>query len=249
MSDAASTMAPATVVAVSGGSRGLGLAIVSDLLERGIRVATFARTVTEELKQLTTSFPDSLVIDAVDITDAAAVTRFLREATERLGPLDGLVNNAAIGQDSLLVHTPAERIAQIIDTNLTSTLLITRAFLRQVLGRGGRCRIVMVTSICAQRGYSGLVGYAATKGGLEAAARTLARELHGRALVNCVAPGFFASEMSSVLGTEQLDTIVRRTPSGRLVEPANIVPVVRMLLIEDTNSNGQVFTVDGGSSI
>jgi 3-oxoacyl-[acyl-carrier protein] reductase len=68
-------------------------------------------------------------------------------------------------------------------------------------------------------------------------------------LVNCVAPGFFASEMSSVLGSEQLETITRRTPSGRLVEPADIVPVVRMLLLDDTNANGQVFTVDGGSSI
>jgi 3-oxoacyl-[acyl-carrier protein] reductase len=249
MSDPITAIGPATAVAVSGGSRGLGLAIVTDLLERGVRVATFARTVTPELKQLTTSFPDSLVVASVDATDAAAVARFLRSAADQLGQFDGLVNNAAVGQDSLLVHTAPERIGQIIDTNLTSTLLLTRTFLRQALGRGRRSRIIMVTSVCAQRGYSGLVAYAATKGGVEAAARTLAREMHGRALVNCVAPGFFASEMSSVLGSEQLETITRRTPSGRLVEPPDIVPVVRMLLLDDTNANGQVFTVDGGGSI
>ena len=79
--------------------------------------------------------------------------------------------------------------------------------------------------------------------------RTLAREMHGRALVNSVAPGFFASEMCSVLGQTQLDTITRRTPSGRLVEPDNIVPVVSTLLFHDTNINGQVITVDGGNSI
>jgi 3-oxoacyl-[acyl-carrier protein] reductase len=249
MSEPTAPIGPASAVVLSGGSRGLGLAVATDLLERGVRVATFARTITPELKNLTGAYPESLAIDAVDATDTAAVSLFLRSAADSLGPLDGLVNNAGIGQDSLLVHTSPERIAQIVETNLTSTLLLTRAFLRQSLGRGGRSRIVMVTSVCAQRGYSGLVAYAATKGGAEAAARTLARELHGRALVNCVAPGFFASEMSSVLGSEQLDTITRRTPSGRLVEPANIVPVVRMLLLGDTNANGQVFTVDGGSSI
>ena len=79
--------------------------------------------------------------------------------------------------------------------------------------------------------------------------RTLAREMHGRMLVNSVAPGFFASEMSSVLGQTQLDTITRRTPSGRLVEPSNIVPIVSMLLFSDTNLNGQVLTIDGGGSI
>ncbi len=188
-------------------------------------------------------------VGAVDTTDQAAVTAFLRAAEASLGPIDGLVNNAAIGQDSLHVHTSPERIASIIETNLTAPLLLTRAVLRRIMAKGNRGRIVMVTSVCAQRGYSGLVAYSATKGGLDSAMRTLAREMHGRALVNSVAPGFFASEMSSVLGQTQLDTITRRTPSGRLVEPTNIVPVVHGLLFDDTNLNGQVITVDGGGSI
>src|SRR4051794_19019220 len=249
MSEPTAPIPAATCVAVSGGSRGLGLAIVTDLLERGVKVATFSRTPTDELAQLADKHGDALVHRAVDVTDTSAVTRFLKDAAAELGPLDGLVNNAAIGQDSLLVHTAPERIGQIVETNLTAPLLLTRAFLRQVMGRGGRGRVVMITSVGAGRGYSGLVAYAATKGGIEAAARTLAREMHGRMLVNCIAPGFFASEMSSVLGDEQLDTISRRTPSGRLVEPENILPFVRTLLLEDTNLNGQVLVVDGGSSI
>ncbi|BDZ58895.1 hypothetical protein GCM10025872_25520 [Barrientosiimonas endolithica] len=136
-----------------------------------------------------------------------------------------------------------------MQTNLTAPLILTRAFIRHAMAKVGRGRIVMVTSICAQRGYSGLVAYSATKGGLDAAMRTLAREMHGRFLVNSVAPGFFASEMSSVLGTEQLSTISRRTPSGRLVTPANIAPVVRGLLFDDTNLNGQAIVIDGGGSI
>jgi 3-oxoacyl-[acyl-carrier protein] reductase len=249
MSEPIGAIPPASCVLVSGGSRGLGLALVTDALKQGARVAAFARTVTPELEKLAAEYPQALHIGSVDVTDPAAVTGFIRASTDRLGPIDALVNNAAIGQDSLHLHTSPERIAALVATNLTAPLMLTRAVLRHVMARGGRGRIVMITSVCAQRGYSGLVAYSATKGGLESAARTLARELHGRFLVNCVAPGFFASEMSSVLGSEQLETITRRTPSGRLVEPDNITPVVRTLLFEDTNINGQVLTVDGGSSI
>ncbi len=240
---------PASVVVVSGGSRGLGLSIVQDILDRGAKVAAFARTVTPELEALAAAHPDRVLAGGVDATDAKAVNAFLKEAEATLGPIDALVNNAAMGQDSLHIHTSAEQIARIIDTNLTAPLVLARAVLRRIMAKGGRGRIVMVTSVCAQRGYSGLVAYSATKGGLDSAMRTLAREMHGRALVNSVAPGFFASEMSSVLGQTQLDTITRRTPSGRLVEPDNITPVVSMLLFDDTNINGQVLTIDGGGSI
>lgn len=249
MSDTSEPIGPATVVVVSGGSRGLGLAIVEDILARGAKVAAFARTVTPELAALAAAAPDRVVVAPIDVTDVTAVNAFLKEAETRLGPIDALVNNAAMGQDSMHIHTSPAQIAKIIETNLTAPMLLARAVLRRILAKGHRGRIVMVTSVCAQRGYSGLVAYSATKGGLDSAMRALAREMHGRALVNSVAPGFFASEMSSVLGQTQLDTITRRTPSNRLVEPADIVPVVRMLLFEDTNINGQVVTVDGGNSI
>jgi 3-oxoacyl-[acyl-carrier protein] reductase len=249
MSDPLTPLPAASCVLVSGGSRGLGLAIVRDTLARGARVATFARTLTPELEDLAAEHPDTLHVGTVDVTDAAGIATFIREAAARLGPLDALVNNAAVGQDSLHIHTSPEQIAATVATNLTAPLLLTRAVLRHIMARGGRGRIVMVTSVCAQRGYSGLVTYSATKGGLDSAVRTLAREMHGRVLVNSVAPGFFASEMSSVLGQDQLGTITRRTPSGRLVEPDNILPLVGCLLFEDTNINGQVLTVDGGASI
>ena len=249
MSEPLTPIPAASCVLVSGGSRGLGLAIVRDTLARGARVATFARTLTPELEDLAAEHPDTLHVGTVDVTDAAGIATFIREAAARLGPLDALVNNAAVGQDSLHIHTSPEQIAATVATNLTAPLLLTRAVLRHIMARGGRGRIVMVTSVCAQRGYSGLVTYSATKGGLDSAVRTLAREMHGRVLVNSVAPGFFASEMSSVLGQDQLGTITRRTPSGRLVEPDNILPLVGTLLFEDTNINGQVLTVDGGASI
>ncbi|MEH0845818.1 SDR family NAD(P)-dependent oxidoreductase [Micromonospora sp. CPCC 205711] len=248
MSDSA-LVPPSTVVLVSGGSRGLGLAIVTDLLAEGVKVAAFARTVTPELEKLAAEHPDRVHVGSVDVTDLKAGQAFIRQVEEKLGPIDGVVNNAAVGQDSLHVHTSNDDIARIIETNLTAPLQLTRLVIRRMLGKGLRGRIVNITSICAQRGYPGLVAYSATKGGMDAATRSMARELGGRMLVNAVAPGFFASEMSAVLGSTQLDQIVRRTPTGHLTEPEEVVPVVRMLLREQTNINGQVLVVDGAASI
>ncbi|BCJ57491.1 SDR family NAD(P)-dependent oxidoreductase [Micromonospora endophytica] len=252
MSDSATRtplVPPSTVVLVSGGSRGLGLAIVTDLLSAGLKVAAFARTVTPELAKLADTEPQRCYVDSVDVTDLAATQVFVRAAEDRLGPIDGLVNNAAVGQDSLHVHTATADIARIIETNLTAPLQLTRLVVRRMLAQGRRGRIVNVTSICAQRGFPGLVAYSATKGGMDAATRSLARELGGRMLVNAVAPGFFASEMSAVLGQTQLDQIVRRTPTGHLTAPEEVVPVVRMLLRDQTNINGQAIVVDGAASI
>lgn len=239
----------ASAVLISGASRGLGLAMVSDLLERGVKVAAFARTVTPELEQLAAKYPDASLVGSVDITDAKACQAFVKEVEAKLGVVDGLVNNAAVGQDSLHVHTAPDKIEQIIETNLTAPLVLTRFWLRRLLGKGGRGRLVNVTSICGQRGYPGLVAYSATKAGLDGATRSIAREMSGRVLANAVAPGFFASEMSAVLGQTQLDAILRRTPSGRLTTPEEVVPVVRMLLLEDTNINGQAIVIDGAGSI
>jgi 3-oxoacyl-[acyl-carrier protein] reductase len=240
---------PASVVLISGASRGLGLAMVTDLLERGLKVAAFARTVTPELDALAGKFPETSHFGSVDITDSAACQTFVKEVEAKLGVIDALINNAAVGQDSLHVHTSADEISRIIETNLTSPLILTRFWLRRLLAKGRKGRLVNITSICGQRGYQGLVAYSSTKAGLDGATRSIARELAGRVLANSIAPGFFASEMSAVLGANQLESITRRTPSGAMTTPEDVVSVVRMLLLEDTNINGQAIVIDGGGSI
>lgn len=235
-------------VLVSGGSRGLGLAIVSHLLGRGHRVATFARSRTDELDALQSNHPDALVVGELDARDDARVSNFLAEADRELGGLTALINNAAVGQDSLLAHSSPETVRRILSTNLEAPLLLTRLFVRLALGAGRTGRVVMVTSIAAQQGYAGLTIYSATKGALESFTRSLARELGGRVIINSIAPGFFESEMSSVLNPDQLATIVRRTPTGTLTTSEMLLPVVDLLLDENTNINGQVIAVDGGAT-
>jgi 3-oxoacyl-[acyl-carrier protein] reductase len=233
---------------VSGGSRGLGLDLCTHFLESGHSVASIARSETDATKNLAERWPDRYVFRPVDITDHDALVAFVKLVAGTFGSVDALVNNAAVGQDSLFVHTSPERVRQIIRTNVEGPLLLTRLVVRQMLRQDAVGRIVNIGSISATEGYAGLTVYAATKGALDAFTRSLARELSGRIVVNTVAPGFFDSEMSSVLLPEQRDVIMRRTPSGRLTTPEDLVNVIDLLLSADTNLNGAVIPVDGGAS-
>jgi 3-oxoacyl-[acyl-carrier protein] reductase len=237
-------------ILVSGGSRGLGLYLVEGFLKSGNKVATFARSATEAMGRLRSEYGDSFLFEAVDATDQPAVQAFVSTMNDRFGSVDALVNNAAVGQDELLMHTSPERIAEIVAINITAPILLTRLAVRRMLLQPNRGAVVNITSICGSRGYAGLSVYASSKGALDAFTRSMAREL-GEAGIpfNSVAPGFFASEMSSVLLPEQMDTIRRRTPSGDLTNEANVFAVVDMLLSRETNIDGQTITVDGGISI
>lgn len=240
-------MIPGAIV-VSGGSRGLGLAIVWHLLEAGYPVGAFARARSAGISELERRYAERLDFAELDARDAGAVAAFVSALQVRHGHLYGLVNNAAIGQDSLLAHTSPEAIGAIVAVNLLAPILLTRLVVRHMLLQPAGGRIVTVTSICALRGYSGLTVYSATKAALDGFTRALAREVGDRGiLVNSIAPGFFESEMSSVLNPEDLATIRRRTPTARLVTAADILPVLDLLLLGETNMTGQTVVVDGGS--
>jgi 3-oxoacyl-[acyl-carrier protein] reductase len=234
-------------VLISGGSRGLGLALCRDQVARGNLVATFARHSTAELEGLVAAANDRLVFFDLDLAADGAPRRAVAETLARVGAIDVLVNNVAIGQDALLAHTPDDEIGRIVSLNVTATLQLTRHAVRAMILSGGGT-ILNVSSICATRGYPGLTVYAASKGALEAFTRSAARELGGHGIVvNCLAAGFFESEMSKPLPVATLERIRRRTPTGTLTEIAQIVracdPLLRAHVL---NINGQVLTVDGG---
>jgi len=237
-------------VVVSGGSRGLGLYLVENLLGAGNRVGSFARSETAATGKLAREYPDRFHFEAFDASDEPHLKGFVDRVVRKFGRVDGLINNAAIGQDDLLVHLSAERIGQIIAVNVMAPILLTRLVAKRMMRQTERGAIVNITSICGSRGYAGLSVYAASKGALEAFARAMARELGEAGITfNNVAPGFFASEMSSVLLPEQMETIRRRTPTGRLSREEDVLTAVDLLLSRVSNIQGQTVTIDGGISI
>ena len=235
-------------ILVSGGSRGLGLAVVRHLLENGHRVATFARNGTPPMAELMQSHSRDFRFRTCDGRDVAALGGFLREVEQDLGPVYGLVNNAAIGQDNLLVHLNPEAIHDLLAINIEAPILLTRLVLRRMLLGSNGGRILNIGSICGARGFQGLTVYSATKGAMDAFTRSLAREVGARGiLVNTIAPGFFESDMSRVLAPAQLESIRRRTATGKMTEEEQIMPILDLLLFSDTNATGQTFVVDGGA--
>jgi 3-oxoacyl-[acyl-carrier protein] reductase len=228
----------ADCVILSGGSRGLGLALATFCLDNGYRVATFARNETPEVRALAERHPGRLLFRALDGTDAAGVRAFVRDAVEAFGPVHALVNNAAIGQDHLLVHLPEQEIGALLAVNLEAPILLTRSVLKQMLLAGAGGRIITITSVCATRGFAGLSVYAATKGALEAFTRSLAHEAGPR--------GILVNAISAVLDGRQIETIRRRTATEKLITVEDVLPPFRLLLMEDCNLSGQVLHVDGG---
>jgi 3-oxoacyl-[acyl-carrier protein] reductase len=236
-------------VIVSGGSRGLGKALVTGLLAAGYRVSTFSRARTDFIEQH--SGNPALFFECADICDAQTLSRFLDQAKEKFGLPYGLVNCAGVATVGVLPLLRDQQIDEAIATNLRGTLVLTRMVLRQMRLRGGGGSIVNISSVVGLRGYRGMAVYAATKGGIDALTRALARELGSWGIrVNSVAPGYLRTEMSETLKAEQLEKILRRTPLGRLGVPEDVVGPVKFLLSDESAFiTGQVLTVDGGITV
>jgi 3-oxoacyl-[acyl-carrier protein] reductase len=231
-------------VIVSGGSRGLGAALVEALLERGHAVATFSRRDSDRLTHLRTH--STLFWQSVDGTDYHAVSAFVRAAEQRFGRIEALINNAAIGTAGLLSTMAVADIDRTIDVNIKAQLYLTKLAAGRMLKHRNGC-IVNISSINALRGHEGVAVYSAGKGALDAVTRSLARELGPKGIrVNSVAPGYFASDMVRDLGDETIARIARRTPLGRLCTEADIVKLVLFLIFEGTFVTGQTIAVDGG---
>jgi len=233
-------------ILVSGGSRGLGQNIVQGLLASGYRVSAASRRPSEFTEGLRNE--DRFLFAAADVSSSEAIAGLVSTAEKRFGPIYGLVNCAGVAVDTVLATMSDEQIDRVLSINLAGTLRLTRRVVRSMLlsRRGGS--IVNISSIVGLRGYSGLAAYGATKGGLDAMTRALARELGERGIrVNSVAPGFVETEMTHGLGQDQREQIVRRTPLSRLGTPADIHGAVRFLLSDESSFiTGHVLVVDGG---
>jgi 3-oxoacyl-[acyl-carrier protein] reductase len=235
---------------VSGGSRGLGLAVVERLLARGDSVATFSRSGSESLAALAAKHPGRLLIESLDAADASALRGFVERAAAAFGSIDHCIANAAIAHEGVLATATDAEIDAMLAVNLRGAIVLVREAVRQMLVKAEQPSVTLVSSIVASHGSPGLAVYAATKAGLEGFARSLARELGPRGIrVNAVAPGFLETDLSASLSADNRSRIIRRTPLGRLGLPADVVGAVdflsspRAAFITD-----QVLTIDGGAS-
>lgn len=237
------------VVIVTGGSRGLGAGIVQSYLESGDRVATCARSVTDEVKvwQKDPDFADRFFFMPADLSNRDDADAFVKGVVDTWGHIDVLINNAGVARDGVLGTFSDDDIDTVIDLNLKGTFYVTRQVSRRMLARRSGT-IVNISSIVGRSGYRGLAVYSATKAALDGMTRALARELGSRGItVNGIAPGYLRTEMSHGLDEEQLQQIVRRTPAGRLGDPDDIARACQFLTDpRNTYLTGQVLVVDGG---
>jgi 3-oxoacyl-[acyl-carrier protein] reductase len=234
-------------VLVTGGTRGLGLAIAKLLADRGYRVVATGRKCPEDFPGHGTS--DDIHYFEMDLRQHSDLHRCVGEIVKRYGPLFGLVNNAAIGWDGVLATMHDSQIEELIATNVTGTILVSKYAIRSML-INRRGRVVNISSIIASTGYNGLSVYAASKAAMNGFTRSLAREV-GKAgiTVNTVAPGYMQTDMTQAIDQEKLQTIRRRSPLGRLASVADAAGAVAWLLSDEASSiTGTVITVDAGST-
>jgi 3-oxoacyl-[acyl-carrier protein] reductase len=241
-------------VIVTGGSRGLGAAMVEGLLADGYRVSTCSRRKSEAIERLLghAEWGSRFFWGACQVGQADEVDGFVHAAVEQAGEdgIWGLVNNAGIAQAGILASFPNAETEKILTVNLAGAIQAARAVSQALLKRDDGGRIINISSIIGSRGYNGLAAYSASKAGMDGLTRALARELGRRRItVNSVAPGYVATEMSATLTPPQLAQIVNRTPLGRLAEEKDVFALVRFLLSDEARMiTGQTILVDGGVS-
>jgi len=228
----------ARTVLVTGGNRGIGLAIARAFAKQGDRVAVTHRG---------SGAPEGLFGVQCDITDSAAVDAAFTAVEAELGPVEVLVANAGITDDTLLLRMSEEQFERVIDTNLTGAFrCVKRASSKMLRARWGR--VILISSVVGLYGGPGQVNYAASKAGMVGMARSITRELGTRNITaNVIAPGFIETEMTDVLPDARKSEIIKAVPAGRLAH-ADEVAAAALFLAGDGAAyiSGAVIPVDGG---
>ncbi len=238
---------------VTGGSRGIGRAIVRTLAQEGAKVAFVYRSNKEAAEQLVEELKldqrETLAL-AADVSDRAQVDGIVEQVLERWQRIDILVNNAGIIRDGLLATMSEEDWRSVVETNLNGVFHFSQAVLRPMMSaRYGR--IVNLSSVAAHFGNPGQTNYAASKAGIEGFTRCLAAEVGRRGItVNAVAPGFVETDMTEAVRNMAGKEIVKRIACRRLGQPEDVAAAVAFLASEEASYiTGHVLTIDGGLTL
>jgi 3-oxoacyl-[acyl-carrier protein] reductase len=227
-------------VLVTGGNRGIGLAIAQAFAAQGDRVAVTHRSPVVEL-------PDGLLAVPCDVTDTAAVDAAFAKVEAEQGPVQVLVSNAGITDDGLLMRMSEESFTRVVDANLTAAYRVAKRASRGMLkARSGR--MIFVSSVVGLTGSAGQVNYAASKAGLVGLARSVARELGSRGITaNVVAPGFVDTDMTRALPDARRAEILGQVPLGRYATVDEVAGAVTWLGSDAAGYvTGAIIPVDGG---
>jgi len=233
------------VALVTGGSRGIGAAIVKRLAADGFHVVAVARN-KEKLDAVVAEAKDAESL-VCDISDAKALAAAVEGVAEKHGRLDVLVNNAGITKDGLILRMDDEDFDSVIDTNLKSAFVTIRAAARPMMrAKGGR--IINISSVAGVAGNAGQANYASSKAGLIGLAKSVAKELAPKNITcNVVAPGFIETDMTQVLAETLKENVKNFIPLKRFGQAAEVAAVVSFLAGPDSSYvTGQVICVDGG---
>ncbi|KAB1916514.1 3-oxoacyl-ACP reductase FabG [Micromonospora arida] len=228
----------ARTVLVTGGNRGIGLAIAQAFAKQGDRVAVTHRS---------GEAPDGLFGVRADVTDAASIDAAFAAVEAELGPVEVLVANAGMTADTLLLRMSEEQFTDVVDTNLTGAFRVAKRASGKML-RAKWGRMIFISSVVGLAGGAGQVNYAASKAGLVGVARSITRELGSRNITaNVVAPGFIDTDMTAGLSGDRKAEILKSIPAGRMASPDEVAAVVTWLASDSAGYvSGAVIPVDGG---
>ena len=233
-------------IIITGASGGIGNAIVKELYENEANILATG-TKKEKLEDLKSRFKNIKIL-SFDISQHKQIDEFIDNATKELGgELNCIVNNAGITKDNLAIRMSFEEWKNVIDTNLTSTFLLSKAAIKKML-KNKNGKVINITSVVGHTGNLGQANYTAAKAGIVAMSKTLALEYAKKNItVNCISPGFIKTNMTEMIDSKYKDIIISKIPSARLGEPGDIANAVLFLASNQSDYiNGETLHVNGG---